>query len=132
MVKIISGCLPGGKQPKSRRYNQYLKTNTMIAAKNIQEVRNIIIDAEEPEKIIIFGSCARGDDKHGSDLDILVIKQTELPSPQRSRKLRKLLSNQPFPKDILVLTPEEFNRWADISFSFNSTVKREGKIIYER
>ena len=104
----------------------------MIAEKNIQEVKNIIIEAEEPEKIIIFGSCVRGDVKQGSDLDILVIKKTELPSPQRSRKLRKLLSNQPFPKDILVLTPEEFGRWADIPFSFNSTVRREGKIIYER
>ncbi|MDO9542779.1 MAG: nucleotidyltransferase domain-containing protein [Kiritimatiellia bacterium] len=107
-------------------------TKVMIAEKNIQEVKNIIIEAEEPEKIIIFGSCARGAIKQGSDLDILVIKKTELPSPQRSRKLRKLLSDQPFPKDILVLTPDEFNRWTDIPFSFNSTVRREGKTIYER
>jgi len=104
----------------------------MIAEKNIQEVKDIIVEAEGPDRIIIFGSCARDAAKEGSDLDILVIKETKLPAPKRSRKLRKLLANQPFPKDILVLTPAEFNQWTNIPFSFNSTVKREGKTIYER
>jgi predicted nucleotidyltransferase len=104
----------------------------MIAEKNIQEVKDIIIKAEDPDKIIIFGSCARGTVNKGSDLDILVIKETKLPAPQRSRKLRNLLATQAFPKDILVLTPVEFSQWTNIPFSFNSTIKKEGKTIYER
>jgi predicted nucleotidyltransferase len=108
-----------------------LNAKIMIAEKDIQEIKNIIIKAEAPEKIIIFGSCARGEVRP-SDLDILIIKQTDVPSPQRSRKLRKILAKQPFPKDILVFTPEEFNRWIDIPSSFNSIVRREGKVIYER
>lgn len=104
----------------------------MITEKNIQDVKKLILEAEDPDKIIIFGSYGRGLATEASDLDVLVIKNTVLPLSQRTRKIRRCLANQPFPKDILVLTPNEFERWSDIPFSFNSTVRREGRIVYER
>ena len=104
----------------------------MIDVKYIEQIRDIALREESPEKIILFGSVARGDNDADSDVDILIIKQTSEPLPRRTRRLRQLLSSFPFSKDILVLTPEEFERWKDIPQSFNATVQREGRILYEK
>jgi len=55
----------------------------MIGEDKISEIVNKIAFGYNPEKIILFGSYAAGNPSEDSDLDLFVIKETDLPRPQR-------------------------------------------------
>ena len=61
------------------------------------------------ERAILFGSAARGDVHEGSDLDVIVVRRTELPFVERPRELLERLPPG-LAVDVLVYTPEEFQR----------------------
>jgi predicted nucleotidyltransferase len=61
------------------------------------------------ERAILFGSAARGDYHEGSDLDVIVVRPTELPFVERPRALLEMLPPGVV-ADVLVYTPEEFAR----------------------
>ena len=103
----------------------------MILPKDIEMVTQKIIELEKPQKVYLFGSYARGEAKEGSDLDLLIIKETDIPKPQRNRAIRKELAKMPFGKDIIIYTPDEFNRWLEVPSSFCAIVRNEGKLLYE-
>ena len=89
----------------------------------------VVINAEH---VILFGSHARGNATEQSDVDFMIIADSELPRFKRSRELYKLISPYPFPMDILVYTPEEVEKGKKSRLSFISTVLREGETIYDR
>jgi predicted nucleotidyltransferase len=60
------------------------------------------------ERAILFGSAVRGDVHEGSDLDVIVVRETELPFVERPRTLLAALPG--IAVDVLVYTPEEFER----------------------
>jgi len=102
--------------------------------KTIDEIRRIIINVYKPDKIILFGSIARGDFSEESDIDIAVVSDIEkdLPRVKRGLKVRFLLAKIELPIDILFFTHEELKRWINIPQSFSATLVREGKKIYEK
>ncbi|MCL1810986.1 MAG: nucleotidyltransferase domain-containing protein [Methanomassiliicoccaceae archaeon] len=85
----------------------------------------------DPEKIIIFGSVAKGDAKPQSDLDILVVMNTELSYYRRAPEVRQKLLGIPLAMDILVATPEEFHMYKDDDRFFIKDIVKTGKIAYE-
>jgi len=103
-----------------------------ISSDIIAEITRKIIDQVHPDKVVLFGSFARGDYKETSDLDLLVIKESPLPRYKRAKDIRLLLRKYMFPKDILVYTPEEVKEWEDVPMSFITTAMREGKLLYEK
>ena len=88
--------------------------------------------AANAERVILFGSYARGDATEHSDVDLMVIAKNDLPRFKRSRELYSLFRPHPFPMDIIVYTPQEFEKWKKSKVSFVSTVLREGKTLYVR
>ncbi len=93
---------------------------------------HIISDLAEfnPEKIILFGSCARGDLDDESDIDIIVVYQTEKKFMDRLEELY-MKWNLPKAVDILAYTPDEFMDMMRDNFFLKQAVK-EGIIIYEK
>jgi len=85
----------------------------------------------DPERIIIFGSAARGDAVDRSDLYILVVMDTELPYYRRAPEVRRRLLGIPLAMDILVTTPEEFSACKDDDRSFIKNIIETGKTVYE-
>jgi predicted nucleotidyltransferase len=104
----------------------------MIEQDKITEIINKIARYYDPDKIILFGSFATGNANENSDLDLLVIKDTDLPRPQRTVEVRKLLHGAMVPIDIIVYTPREINKSKKKKFSFVHEVLNNGKTIYER
>ncbi|MGD9194331.1 MAG: nucleotidyltransferase domain-containing protein [Desulfobacterales bacterium] len=100
--------------------------------KTLTIYRHIISDLAEfnPEKIILFGSYARGDYDEESDIDIIVVYQTEKRFLDRLEELymKWNLSNA---VDILAYTPDEFTNMMKDNYFLKQAVE-EGVIIYER
>lgn len=90
----------------------------------------------DPERIILFGSYARGDAGPDSDLDLLVVERGpfDQDKTRRSeiRRLRRALWDFPIPMDILVYTEDEVAEWQDSVNHVIAHSLREGKTLYER
>lgn len=84
-----------------------------------------------PLKIVLFGSHARGTARPDSDLDLLIIEESDLPRYQRSTFYRRALVGLFPAKDIIVWTPEEVQQWLDVPQALITTALREGKVLYE-
>jgi len=83
------------------------------------------------EAVWLFGSAARGEPTDDSDIDLLVVvPESSMPRYQRAREAHAIVSDIRVPKDIVVLTREEWERESRVVSSLPSTVQREGKLLY--
>lgn len=96
-----------------------------------QMVRRIVT-AVDPDRIVLFGSRARGEGDSQSDFDILIIGPSAEPRWQRTIPVYRLLSGMGVPKDVVWWTPEEVEEWRAVQSHFINTVCREGEVVYER
>ena len=99
-------------------------------AENIQQVVSDLM-AYEPEKIILFGSMARGDADEYSDIDLIVIKNTATHFIQRLVEAASFIS-VPIAADILVYTPEELTAMIEAENPLIQQALKEGKVLYEK
>ena len=84
----------------------------------------------EPERIILFGSQARGEADEHSDYDLIVIKRTDRSFLERLRDMVPYLVQFSRPAEILVYTPDEYERMGETGLGW--IVKQEGVTLYER
>jgi predicted nucleotidyltransferase len=103
--------------------------------KNIikKEIVNIITEfGLELDKIILFGSRARGDFNVLSDWDILIILKSEVSfdvEMKLSKKIRERLAENLIPCDILIRTPKDIERLKNYVHSVTKTALKEGVIL---
>lgn len=102
----------------------------MITQNQIKEVVDIIVKNVNPEKVILFGSYAYGEPQEDSDLDILVIKDTDDDRYRRTREIRRYLRGTKIPIDVVVYTKEEVEEWRETKSAFITQVIRNGKVLY--
>jgi len=98
----------------------------------IPDIVRRIVETAQPERIILFGSRARGDARPDSDFDVLVIKESDEPRYRRDAPLYLALAGLNAPVDVLTYTPEEVRDWSAVPQAFITTAVREGKVVYER
>ena len=98
----------------------------------LAEIIRRILAAGEPQKIVLFGSRARGDARADSDYDLLLVEPSELPRHKRAARYRRALTGLNGAKDILVWTPDEVAQWRDVPNAFVTTAVQEGVVLYER
>jgi len=108
------------------------KEFNMIGTDKIAEIVNRIATGYDPDKIILFGSYASGEQSEDSDLDLFVIKSSDLPRPQRALQVRKMLFGMMVPIDLIVYTPDEIAISRDNKYSFVHEIMNIGKVLYER
>ena len=99
----------------------------------IPELREKIVKELDPEKIILFGSYAWGTPNDDSDVDLFIVKSSDISRRERQTELRKKLFGSDIPMDLLVYTPEEINESINKTCNlFIEDIVRNGKIIYEK
>ena len=104
----------------------------MVDEQEIKRVAARLGKAADAQQVILFGSHARGEAGENSDVDLMIIAESDLPRFKRSRKLYKQLQPYPFGMDLVVYTPREIERGKKSHVSFVSAVLREGKTVYVR
>lgn len=104
--------------------------NNKITQEQIDNIVNRIVKNTKPKKVILFGSYAYGEPTKDSDVDLLVVKNTDEPRFKRGREIRKHLRGLKIPIDIVVYNEKEIDEWKDIKASFISHVIKKGKVLY--
>ncbi|MFQ6055367.1 MAG: nucleotidyltransferase domain-containing protein [Methanosarcinales archaeon] len=104
----------------------------MITQEQINEITKRVVKNFKPQKIILFGSYANGTPTEESDLDLLIIKDSDLPSRLQNRNVRKILSDLRVPVDVIVKTAKEFETYKDIIGTIVYPANKFGKVIYEK
>jgi predicted nucleotidyltransferase len=104
---------------------------TMISDEVTSQIRQRLVDAFHPEKIILFGSQARGTADERSDVDILVICSFEGKRRHLMLEMDRALQGLKLARDIMILKPEEFERDRQIPGTIARPAWKEGKVLYE-
>jgi len=91
-----------------------------------------IVRKFHPERIILFGSHARGEADADSDVDLLVVMPVSSSPRQVAVEIGVALHRFRIPKDILVITPEEFEWRKDVPGTIERPAALEGKVLYAR
>lgn len=107
-----------------------MKTKKKVLSEEIlQEIVRRIVETVQPEKIILFGSAARGEIGPDSDLDILVVK-AGVHRRETARIIRRNLFGIGVPLDIVVVTPEDIERYGNCPALVIEPALREGRVVY--
>lgn len=104
----------------------------MIAKEVLEQATKRLVENFHPEKIILFGSQARGSADERSDADILVICELSGSRRLAMTAMDRALRGLRFARDIVVLTPSEYERDRLIPGTIARPAWREGKVLYER
>jgi predicted nucleotidyltransferase len=98
--------------------------------KEVQNITRQIIGKYKPEKIILFGSAARGEHNLDTDVDLLIIKkETPYYGADRIRELSRMIDRN-IPLDLLIYRPEEFENRLQMGDPFIKSIIKEGKVLY--
>ena len=108
------------------------KYGELIDPETIDGVAKAIVENFHPEKIILFGSYASGNPTPDSDLDFLMVMDSDQPRYKRSHPLQLMFRPYPCAMDILVYTPQEVNKWNGVINHIVTIAHKTGRILYDR
>src|SRR5438128_999423 len=97
----------------------------------LADIVDRVVRAANPEKIVLFGSAARGTMGPNSDVDLLVIKKGKFNRHRLTVSIYRELRGKDAPVDVVVVTPEEVERYRDTHCLVICPALKEGKLVYE-
>ena len=106
------------------------KANTMLDPSILDDIIRRIVEVAQPEKIILFGSAARGDMNRHSDVDLLIIKEG-MDALDLMGQIYRNLRGVGAAVDAIVVSPRDVERYKDSHALVIKPALREGKVVYE-
>jgi predicted nucleotidyltransferase len=100
-----------------------------IAPEQLHKIIRRIVEVAQPEKIILFGSAARGEMGPHSDVDLLVIK-SDAHRLELTGQIYRHMHGVGAAVDIIVVTPEDVERYRHSHALVIAPALREGKVVY--
>jgi uncharacterized protein len=104
--------------------------NGRVKRRILADVVRRVVEAPDPEKIILFGSAARGGMGPDSDIDLLIIKKGKFNRGRLTTAIYRELSGADAAVDVVVVTPEEVERYGDSPYLVIHPALQEGKVVY--
>lgn len=131
---------PPGPRPRGFFSSRFLRPNTEAGTVDLGStsdpllatITRRIVDAFDPDRILLFGSRAREDTHADSDYDLLIVMDSELPPAERAMAIDELFGLRHWAMDVFVYTPAEVHRWGAQVGTVAYTAVHEGRVIYER
>jgi len=106
------------------------RTTSQSVQRDIRKMVRRIVRQFHPERVILFGSHARGDAGPDSDVDLLVVMPVPGSKREKQMEIQAVLRGVPVPVDVIVSTPEEFGWRQEIAGTIEYPAVREGKVLY--
>lgn len=99
--------------------------------REIDSIVEQLVANYRPEKVILFGSAARGEATEGSDVDLLVVKAgvDQLRQHERYYQVSKMMPHR-VAMDVLVYTPQEIKKRLYLEDPFIKQIWEEGRVVY--
>jgi predicted nucleotidyltransferase len=96
----------------------------------VERMLGLLQSRADVERVVVFGSAARGAPRYHSDIDLVVVQRTPLPFLERVEAAYRLLRPR-VPTDVLVYTPQE---WSEMSArgGFGRRLRQEGRVLHAR
>ena len=98
----------------------------------LDDIVTRLVRTIDPDRIVLFGSRARGEATVDSDFDLLIVKPSDEAPHRRIVAAYRAVSGLGVPTDMLWRTPEEIADWADVPHYVTTRAIREGRVLYER
>ena len=108
----------------------YFKPSGALPQEILDELVSRIVAATRPERIIQFGSAARGTMGPNSDVDLLVVKAGTYNKLHETQAIYLALGEHPVAVDVVLVTPEEVDRLKDVHHCVVKPAVREGREVY--
>jgi predicted nucleotidyltransferase len=96
----------------------------------LQEIVRRVVEVAKPEKIILFGSAARGKMGPNSDVDLLVVKRGKYNRSRLAGDIYINLHGVGHAVDVIVVTPEDVERYRDTHCLIIKPALQEGREVY--
>jgi predicted nucleotidyltransferase len=126
MINVVCGAeVKRFVVPKAGKYR-------LNVQEQIDRMVRRIVKKFHPDKIILFGSQARGDAGPDSDVDLLVVMSVDGSVAEKRLEIRGALHDIHIPLDVVVTRPEDFAWRKDVVGTIEWPATREGKVLYAR
>ena len=102
-----------------------------IPQEAIDDLTRQIVEQFAPQKIIVFGSYAQGNPRPESDVDLLIIMETEIKESKQARLIDEYLERDLFGLDIIVRTPDNLKKRISWGDTFLEEIITYGQVLYE-
>lgn len=104
----------------------------MVARREIRRYVNELARHFSPERVVLFGSYARGNPHDGSDVDMLVIMEHDKRKDVEQAVAIDVQLQRKFPLDLIVRRPSEIQKRLATGDVFLRTILGEGQVLHER
>ena len=105
-------------------------TTKSVSEEALEEIIRRVVEVARPERIILFGSAARGEMGPNSDVDLLVVKGGKFDQRRLTGDICLSLHGVGQAVDVVVVTPEQVERHRNTHWLVIATALREGQEVY--
>ncbi|MFH1829948.1 MAG: nucleotidyltransferase domain-containing protein [Pseudomonadota bacterium] len=107
------------------------KSRRAMLEQELKRIVEVILKNYQPQKVILFGSLAIGEVQEWSDIDLMVVMETDKPFMQRIKEMVECIKPN-VGTDILVYTPKEFEELCKSRRFFQDEIDEKGRTVYEK